>query len=37
MPHVVSSECVYISEVPKFLANSPSVTIHALQLTDPFI
>ena len=37
MPHM---QCclngVHISEVPMFLAESPSVTIHALQLTDPF-
>ena len=27
---------VHISEVPKFLAESPSMTTHALQLTDTF-
>ena len=27
---------VYISEVPKFLAESPSVTYHAIELTRPF-
>ena len=27
---------VHISEVPKFLAESPSVTTHAIELTDPF-
>ena len=27
---------VYISEVPKLLAESSSVTTHALELTDPF-
>ena len=26
----------HISEVPKFLAESLSVTIHAIELTDPF-
>ena len=26
----------HISEVPKFLADSPSVTTHAIQLLDPF-
>ena len=27
---------VHISEVPKFLAESPSVTTHAMELRDPF-
>ena len=27
---------VHISEVPKFLPKSPSVTTHAIELTDPF-
>ena len=27
---------VHISEVPKFLTESPSVTTHAIDLTDPF-
>ena len=27
---------MYISKVPKFLAESPSVTTHAVELTDPF-
>ena len=27
---------VHTSEVPKFLAESPSVTTHAVQLLDPF-
>ena len=27
---------VHISKVPKFLAESPSVTTHAFKLTDPF-
>ena len=27
---------VHISEVPKFLAESPSMTAHAIDLTDPF-
>ena len=27
---------MHISEVPKFLAESPSVTTDANQLTDPF-
>ena len=27
---------VHISEVPKFPAESPSVTTHAIELTDPF-
>ena len=27
---------VHISEVTKFLAESPSVTTHAIELPDPF-
>ena len=27
--------CVHITEVPNFLAESPHVTTHATQLTDP--
>ena len=27
---------VHISKEPKFLAESPSVTTHAIELTDPF-
>ena len=27
---------VHISEVSKLLADSPSVTTHAVELTDPF-
>ena len=27
---------VHVSEVPKFLAESPSETIHAIELVDPF-
>ena len=27
---------VHISEVPKYLAESPSITTHAVELVDPF-
>ena len=27
---------VHISKAPKFLAESPSMTTHAIELTDPF-
>ena len=27
---------VHISDVPKFLAKTPNVTTHAIQLADPF-
>ena len=35
-PMLCSLNGVYISEVPKFLAESPSKTTHALELVDPF-
>ena len=28
--------CVHISEVPKFLAETPNETTHAIELVDPF-
>ena len=33
MPHLNG---VHISEVPKFLAESPNVIAEAIELTDPF-
>ena len=36
MPHAVSLNGMHISEVPKVLAESPTVTTHAIELMDPF-
>ena len=36
MPHAVLSEWCQISEVPKFLDENPSETIHAIELVNPF-
>ena len=36
MPHAVLSEWWHISEVPKFLASSPSKITYAIKLSDPF-
>ena len=35
MPHAGPLNGMHISEVPKFLAESCSVTTHAFELTDP--
>ena len=35
MSHKVSSEWCAIIEVPKYLADSPSVATHTIQLADP--
>ena len=36
MPHALPLNVVHISKVPKFLAESHRVIIHAMQLIDPF-
>ena len=36
MPNAVLSNGIPINELSKFLAESPSVTTHAIELPDPF-